>query len=84
MRKSRHSSSTILKKNGVKTHFVRMIDKHRMVVRKLEMIPLEVIVRNVAAGSIVRNYPFKEGTKLDPAGHRDRLQGRFTARSHAQ
>ena len=30
------------------------------------MIPLEVIVRNVAAGSIVRNYPFKEGTKLDP------------------
>jgi phosphoribosylaminoimidazole-succinocarboxamide synthase len=37
-----------------------------MVVRELEMIPLEVIVRNVAAGSIVRNYPFKEGTKLDP------------------
>ena len=30
------------------------------------MIPLEVIVRNIAAGSIVRNYPFKEGTKLDP------------------
>jgi phosphoribosylaminoimidazole-succinocarboxamide synthase len=30
------------------------------------MIPLEVIVRNVAAGSIVRNYPFKEGVKLKP------------------
>jgi phosphoribosylaminoimidazole-succinocarboxamide synthase len=55
-----------LGKHGVKTHFVNMIDPRHMVVRKLEMIPLEVIVRNVAAGSIVRNYPFKEGTKLDP------------------
>lgn len=55
-----------LMKNGVKTHFVSMIDPRHMVVRELEMIPLEVIVRNVAAGSIVRNYPFKEGTKLDP------------------
>jgi phosphoribosylaminoimidazole-succinocarboxamide synthase len=55
-----------LGKNGVKTHFVNMIDSRHMVVRELEMIPLEVIVRNVAAGSIVRNFPFKEGTKLDP------------------
>jgi phosphoribosylaminoimidazole-succinocarboxamide synthase len=55
-----------LNRNGVKTHFVRMLDKNRMVVRKLGMIPLEVIVRNVAAGSIVRNYPFREGAKLDP------------------
>jgi phosphoribosylaminoimidazole-succinocarboxamide synthase len=43
-----------------------MLDDHRMAVRTLSMIPLEVIVRNVAAGSIVRNYPFKEGTKLNP------------------
>jgi len=55
-----------LEKNGVPTHFVKMLDPRRMVVRELEMIRLEVIVRNVAAGSIVRNYPFKEGTKLDP------------------
>jgi phosphoribosylaminoimidazole-succinocarboxamide synthase len=55
-----------LEKNGVKTHFFTMLDPHHMVVRKLEMIPLEVIVRNIAAGSIVRNYPFKEGTPLDP------------------
>jgi phosphoribosylaminoimidazole-succinocarboxamide synthase len=55
-----------LEKNGVKTHFVSMIDARHMVVHELEMIPLEVIVRNIAAGSIVRNYPFKEGTKLDP------------------
>ena len=55
-----------LQENGVKTHFVRMLDPRRMVVKQLEMIPLEVIVRNLAAGSIVRNLPFKEGTKLDP------------------
>jgi phosphoribosylaminoimidazole-succinocarboxamide synthase len=55
-----------LEKNGVKTHFFTMLDPHHMVVRKLEMIPLEVIVRNIAAGSIVRNYPFEEGTPLDP------------------
>lgn len=55
-----------LKQNGVKTHFFTMLDPHHMVVRKLEMIPLEVIVRNIAAGSLVRNYPFREGTPLHP------------------
>jgi len=53
-----------LERNGVKTHFFTMLDPHRMVVRKLEMIPLEVIVRNIAAGSVVRNYPFREGDPL--------------------
>ena len=55
-----------LEKNGVKTHFLEMLDGNRMAVRELSMIPLEVIVRNFAAGSIVRNYPFKEGTSLKP------------------
>lgn len=55
-----------LEKHGVKTHYLKMLDDRRMAVRTLSMIPLEVIIRNVAAGSIVRNYPFKEGTKLDP------------------
>jgi phosphoribosylaminoimidazole-succinocarboxamide synthase len=55
-----------LEKKGVKTHFFSMLDPHHMVVRQLDMIPLEVIVRNIAAGSLVRNYPFKEGSPLDP------------------
>jgi phosphoribosylaminoimidazole-succinocarboxamide synthase len=55
-----------LEQHGVKTHFSSMLDPYHMVVRHLDMIPLEVIVRNIAAGSIVRNYPFKEGTPLDP------------------
>jgi phosphoribosylaminoimidazole-succinocarboxamide synthase len=54
-----------LEQNGVKTHFFTMLDPQHMVVRELEMIPLEVIVRNIAAGSLVRNYPFKEGAPLD-------------------
>ncbi|MBP2133923.1 phosphoribosylaminoimidazole-succinocarboxamide synthase [Methanomicrobium sp. W14] len=55
-----------LEKNGVKTHFIKMLDDHTMVVKKLQMIPLEVIARNVAAGSIVKKLPFKEGQVLNP------------------
>ncbi|OPY37195.1 MAG: Phosphoribosylaminoimidazole-succinocarboxamide synthase [Methanoregula sp. PtaU1.Bin051] len=55
-----------LEKHGVRTHFIRMLDENRMLVKKLTMIPLEVIVRNFAAGSIVRNYPFREGSPLRP------------------
>jgi phosphoribosylaminoimidazole-succinocarboxamide synthase len=43
-----------------------MIDPSTMRVRTLTMIPLEVIVRNVAAGSLVQRYPFREGQPLDP------------------
>ncbi len=45
-----------LEDHGIKTHFVKMLDEKRMVVRDLQMLPLEVIVRNFAAGSLVRNY----------------------------
>jgi phosphoribosylaminoimidazole-succinocarboxamide synthase len=55
-----------LEKHGVKTHFISMLDDRTMVVRELAMIPLEVIVRNIAAGSIVRIFPIREGTRLDP------------------
>jgi phosphoribosylaminoimidazole-succinocarboxamide synthase len=52
--------------HGVKTHYIHMLDRRTMLVRKLGMIPLEVIVRNVAAGSIVKKYPFTEGQVLKP------------------
>jgi len=55
-----------LRANGVSSHFVRMEDERTMIVRPLKMIPVEVIVRNIAAGSLVRNYPFEEGAPLDP------------------
>jgi len=56
----------LLEKNGIRTHFIDMPDESHMLVRALEMIPLEVIVRNIAAGSLVRQYPFREGTVLKP------------------
>lgn len=55
-----------LMEHGIPTHFIEMVDERSMLVRSLEMIPLEVIVRNVAAGSMVRTFPIAEGTPLDP------------------
>jgi phosphoribosylaminoimidazole-succinocarboxamide synthase len=52
--------------HGVKTQYIHMLDRRTMLVRRLQMIPLEVIVRNIAAGSIVKRYPFREGDVLSP------------------
>ena len=56
----------LLEEGGVSTHFISRPDPDTMIVKRLEMIPLEVIVRNVAAGSMVRKYPVAEGTVLSP------------------
>jgi len=56
-----------LELHGVKTQFIHMLDERTILVRRLAMIPLEVIVRNVAAGSLVRQYPFREGDMLSPS-----------------
>jgi phosphoribosylaminoimidazole-succinocarboxamide synthase len=52
--------------HGVKTQYIHMLDQRTMLVHRLSMIPLEVIVRNIAAGSLVKRYPFKEGDVLRP------------------
>jgi len=57
----------LLEEAGVITHFIKMISETSMLVRKLDMIPLEVIVRNVAAGSLVKRYPFTNGQTLEPS-----------------
>ena len=56
----------LLEKNGIKTHLIRKIDDTTMLARNLTMIPLEVIVRNIAAGSMVKNFPIVKGAPLDP------------------
>ncbi|MFA7036376.1 MAG: phosphoribosylaminoimidazolesuccinocarboxamide synthase, partial [Methanosarcina sp.] len=56
----------MLEASGVKTHFVSMLTDIDMLVREVEIIKIEVIVRNIAAGSITRKYPIKEGTILKP------------------
>jgi phosphoribosylaminoimidazole-succinocarboxamide synthase len=56
----------MLENNGIPTHFVRTLNDHHLMVKALSMIPLEVIVRNVAAGSMVQKLPFQKGQILDP------------------
>lgn len=56
----------LLEDNGIETHFDRMLSETEMIVDAVDIIKIEVIVRNIAAGSITRKYPFKTGQKLDP------------------
>ena len=56
----------VLEKNGVETQFVDLPEPNVMIAKKLEMIPIEVIVRNIATGSLVRKYPIANGTRLEP------------------
>ena len=56
----------VLEESGVETQFIDLPEPNVMIAKRLEMIPIEVIVRNIATGSLVRNYPIEDGTKLDP------------------
>ncbi len=49
---------------GVPTHFLRSINMREQLVRQVEIIPIEVVVRNIAAGSICKRLGVKEGTVL--------------------
>ncbi len=49
---------------GVKSHFVDMLSDREMAVKKLEIIPVEVIVRNLAAGSFSKRMAIEEGTAI--------------------
>ena len=52
---------------GVKNHYINQIGPNKMLCRKVNIIPLEVICRNRAAGSIVRTTTIKEGQPIVPA-----------------
>ncbi|BAE85720.1 phosphoribosylaminoimidazolesuccinocarboxamide synthase [Desulfitobacterium hafniense] len=54
----------VLEKTGIPTHFIELLNDREMLVRKLEMIPLEVVVRNIAAGSLAKRLGVAEGLKL--------------------
>src|SRR5215208_5101973 len=53
-----------LETHGVPTHFVEQVDDMTIKTRKLDMLPVEIVVRNVAAGSLTRLLGFEEGRKL--------------------
>ena len=53
-----------LKSNGIESHFVKRISDHEQLVRKVEIIPIELVVRNIAAGSLAKRLGLEEGTPL--------------------
>ncbi|GJL90032.1 MAG: phosphoribosylaminoimidazole-succinocarboxamide synthase A [Minwuia thermotolerans] len=55
---------TRLNEIGVPTHFIRRLNMREQLVREVEIVPLEVIVRNVAAGSFSERFKMEEGTAL--------------------
>lgn len=54
----------LLEKEGIPTHFVKELNDRETVVRKVKIVPLEVIVRNIAAGSFSKRFGVPEGTPL--------------------
>ncbi|MDR0900224.1 MAG: phosphoribosylaminoimidazolesuccinocarboxamide synthase [Methanobrevibacter sp.] len=56
----------ILEENGIATQCIELKKSCHMRAKKLEMIPLEVIARNIATGSLLKRFPFEENQKLDP------------------
>ena len=53
-----------LEASGVPTHFVEQVDESAIKTHRLDMLPIEVIVRNIAAGSLAKRLGYEEGTKL--------------------
>jgi len=54
----------LVEKNGVKTHFVKKINETDMLVKKVDIIPIEVITRNVATGSLTKRLGIENGKVL--------------------
>ncbi len=54
----------VVEKAGVPTHFVKLLSETEHLVKKVRIVKLEVLCRNLAAGSIVKNYGFVEGTEF--------------------
>lgn len=55
----------MLEKNGIKTHYIETINNTDMRVKKVTIMPLEVIVRNITAGSFAKRYGVEEGKVLN-------------------
>ncbi len=53
-----------LQKEGIPTHLIKKIDETKQLVKKVDIIPIEVVVRNIAAGSLTKRLGLKEGEKL--------------------
>lgn len=54
----------LLEENDIKTHLIKELNERDSLVKKVDIIPLEVVMRNIAAGSIAERLGLEEGTKL--------------------
>jgi phosphoribosylaminoimidazole-succinocarboxamide synthase len=57
---------TKLAQAGIPTHFEKLLSDNESLVKRLDMMPIECVVRNVAAGSLTRRLGVQEGTELTP------------------
>ncbi|MDD7593529.1 MAG: phosphoribosylaminoimidazolesuccinocarboxamide synthase [Peptoniphilaceae bacterium] len=78
----------MLEKKGIPTHFVEELNDRDTVVKKVEIVPLEVIVRNISAGSFAKRYGVEEGIvfeepTLEFSYKNDDLHDPLINRSHA-
>ena len=55
----------LLERRGVPTHFVRELSQRETLVKKVQIVPLEVIIRNISAGSFAKHYGVEEGIVFD-------------------
>ena len=55
----------LLNKSGLQTHFIKVIDDCDSLMKKMDMIPVECVIRNIAAGGICKRLGIKKGTKFD-------------------
>lgn len=56
----------LLESKGIKTHFVEKLNDRDMLIRRLQILPVELVVRNISAGSLCKRYGVKEGLELQP------------------
>lgn len=54
----------MLEKEGIETHYIKQLSDRETLVKKVEIVPIEVIVRNIAAGSLAKRLGLEEGTPL--------------------
>ena len=65
---------TRLTEAGIPTHFIRRLNMREQLVREVEIVPVEVVVRNIAAGSICKRFNIEEGTAAAAFDRRILLQ----------
>ena len=57
----------LLEEAGVPTHFIKRVGDRELLTRKVSIVPIEVVVRNVVAGSLAKRLGLKEGEPISPA-----------------